>query len=181
MEIPAFVIHHPSAKDREDCVIDLQAKTGAFVSEAIWFEEKNKRHIGCTLSHIVVANTAKKILPDNYYLVFEDDCILSDNWTEILTNFQDYDIVYLGYTDICEHTIFGTHGLLISPKARDIIIEHALEYKDKVLHEGACDQILTKLIRDYKLKFKLPSYSRRQEFAHQKKGLVSQISGNLRK
>jgi GR25 family glycosyltransferase involved in LPS biosynthesis len=134
---------------------------------------------GCTRSHVEVAKLAKQLFPHDSYLVFEDDCVLSDGWDTIYKAHPTADIVYLGYNDMCEHTIFGTHALLISPKARDLFLQQWQTIGEKVQNRMATDWILSRLIRDNKLYVVLPD-KQTKELAMQKKGLVSLITKSVR-
>jgi GR25 family glycosyltransferase involved in LPS biosynthesis len=177
--IPAFVIHHPSSVERESVVADLVEKTGAVVVEAILLPHGPE---GCTRSHLAVANFAKEFFPDHSYLVFEDDCVLEDGWDDILKLFPNADLLYLGYTERSSHTIFGTHGLYMSPKARDCFQEHAEEINREIPppHTWATDWILTRLFQRYNLQTEMPTYELRNRWCYQKKGLKSTITGKIR-
>ena len=174
---PAFVIHHTSSTDRVEIVKDIVKKTDATIVQSILLPN---RKLGCTASHLSVAKLAKSLFPLQSYLVFEDDCVLSENWMDALKGVESADVVYLGYNDKCEHTVFGTHALLISPKARDAIIEEADKVKDEVIDKGAYDHILSLLCRRKGLQVAMPKKEFRGTFAHQKKGLISTITGRAR-
>lgn len=174
---PAFVIHHNSSTDRVEIVKDIVKKTDATIVQSILLQNPK---LGCTASHIHCAKLARSMFPLKHYLVFEDDCILSEDWEACLTGVESADVVYLGYNDKCEHTVFGTHALLISPKARDAIIEEADKVKDEVIDKGAYDHILSLLCRRQGLQVAMPKMEFRGTFAHQKKGLVSLITGKPR-
>lgn len=174
----AFVIHHPSSTDREAIVKNIVDKTGARVLEAYLLPDG---HEGCTRSHLKIAILHKMFYANEPYLVFEDDCVLEPGWDDILKQYGNCDIVYLGYTDACEHTIFGTHGLMMSPKARDILLSNAETTADKVQRKWAMDQILTRLAKDFQLQIAMPTYEERQKYAYQAKGLKSLITGNIRR
>ena len=179
MKYPAYIIHHSSCVEREPLVKDLVEKTGGVVIPALFLQDRNA---GCTKSHHAVAWIAKQQYPDSPYLVFEDDCVLEDNWEEALEFFEKShhfdDIVYLGYNDQCEKTVFGTHALLMTPKARDILLEKQEMFMKIVEVKNANDWILSALCRHYNLKFSLPIPKNR--WCHQKTGLRSTITGNIR-
>ena len=173
--IPAFIIHSSKCIERQPIVKELQEKTGATVLEASLLENRRE---GCSTSHIRVAETAKKLYPSQPYLVFEDDCILNDNWKESLT--LSSDVVYLGYNNSSKTTIFGTHALLISPKARDIILNHTRQHALDVYDKWAFDWILSFLCHSYNLSVQLPSFDKRNLYCFQKPNLISQITGKPR-
>ena len=174
---PAFVIHHNSSTDREEIVQDIVKKTGATIVQSILLPN---RKLGCTASHIHCAKMAKSLYPLKHYLVFEDDCVLSEDWRSCIEGLEMVDVVYLGYNDKCSHTTFGTHALLISPKARDKIIEEADKLKDEVIDKGAFDHILSLLCRREGLLTALPKLEDKERWAVQKKGLISLITGRAR-
>jgi GR25 family glycosyltransferase involved in LPS biosynthesis len=176
--IPSFVIHNSSSKDRDLFVDALLKQTRATVFEAIMTP---KGVDGCRQSHINVAKLAKQLHPTSHYIVFEDDCILSENWQEILKGYEFADVLYLGYNDRCSKAVFGTHALYLSPKARDVIIEGAERYKDCVENKGAYDWILSLLCRKYGLITCMPKMENRELFCHQAKDVVSLITGQTRK
>lgn len=174
---PSFVIHHHESTDRDELVQDIVKKTKAIQMEAIWLDNKQK---GCSLSHVHVAKMALKLYPLKHYLVFEDDCVLSDDWEEALKGMEMADVVYIGYNGKCEHTIFGTHALYLSPKARDVIIDFTAEVAEDVVEKWAFDHILTRLCRTKGLVVAMPKLEHKEIYAVQKKGLVSTITGNPR-
>jgi len=175
--IPAFVIHHPSSSERSEIVKDLVEKTDAVVVEAILLSDGKA---GCRASHLRVAHLAKEQYPKSHYLVFEDDCILSEDWKDCLAGMEMADVLYLGYNDKCSHTTFGTHALMISPRARDKILLETENLADKVIDKGAFDHILSKLCRQEGLLTCMPPPDEKSRWAYQKKGLRSLITGNLR-
>jgi GR25 family glycosyltransferase involved in LPS biosynthesis len=118
--------------------------------------------------------------PNKHILIFEDDCVLSEDWQEVMKGYEFADVLYLGYNDRCEHSVFGTHALYISPKARDVIIDHTEQFKDEVPNKGAYDMILSLLCRKYGLITCIPRTEDREKYAVQKKGLISQITGQPR-
>ena len=175
---PSYVIHSSISKDRDSLVDALVKETGATVFDAIMDTDA---HLGCTRSHIAVAKLAKESHPTSHYLVFEDDCVLSENWKDILKGYQFADVLYLGYNNRCDEAVFGTHALYLSPKARDVIIEGAERYKDCVKPKNACDWILSLLCRKYGLITCIPKLDNRELYCHQQKGIVSLITGLPRK
>lgn len=176
--LPAFIIHSSSSTDRNSIVQDIVQKTNATVFDAIMTVDGKD---GCRKSHIEVAKLAKLSFPSSHYLVFEDDCILRENWREVLKGYEFADVLYLGYNDRCSKAVFGTHALFLSPKARDAIIQDAETLKDSVENKGAYDWILSLLCRKYGLITCMPRMENRELFCHQQKELVSLITGQLRK
>ena len=174
---PAFVLHSSSCSERDDIVIDIINKTKATVFESYVFSDGKK---GCRYSHIGACKLARSLYPDKHFLIFEDDCVLSEDWADVLKGHEFADILYLGYNDRSEHSVFGTHALYISPKARDVIIEHTEEWKNEVVDKGAYDMILSLLCRKYGLITCIPRMEDREKYAVQKKGLISQITGKIR-
>jgi len=174
---PAFVIHDSNCHSREEIVKDLVDKTRATVFQSYMLKDGSE---GCMSSHIGVARLAKGLHPTKHYLVFEDDCVLEDGWEEALKGLEFADVVYLGYNDKCQEATFGTHALLLSPKARDCIQEHAREIGSEIRPKYAFDWILSKLCRKYGLITCMPRMDDRKKWCHQKTGLVSQITGQIR-
>lgn len=177
MQYPAYIIHHSSCTDRDSIVEDLIRQTNGIVVPAVWLED---RKAGCRLSHQLVAKMAKEQHPDSPYLVFEDDCILRENWQECLKFWNEKsDVLYLGYNGKHrKHIVLATHALMISPRARDIIIDHTEDYVEEVENTGAYDWILNYLCADYKLRMILPLD--KDKWCYQQEGLISTITGNAR-
>ena len=174
---PAFIIHHSNSSERAELVKDLQRKTGAILVEAIMLPdglEGNKE------SHLAVARLAKSLHPDKHYLVFEDDCVLSEEWNKAIEGMQIADVLYLGYSDKCEHTTFGTHALLMGPKGRDALLHRANIVCHQVLRKQAMDHILSRICREEGLLVAMPPFVAREYFAYQKKGIKSLITGQIR-
>lgn len=169
--IPAYIIHKKDCSERIPIVNELIQKTNAKLVKAIYYEKNGKK--GCRESHTLVANSAKSSHPNSYYLVFEDDCVLLEGWEKALENYENYDIIYLGCNDVCVQTIFGTHALLISPKVRDLIIQHTEEFSEEF---EAFDWILSAIIREYRLNLKVMM----PNVAIQKEGVISLITGKPR-
>ena len=175
--IPAFVLHNSSCSEREEIVKDIVDKTKATVFQSYLLPDGKK---GCRYSHIGACKLAKGMYPEKHFLIFEDDCVLSDDWADVIKGYEFADVLYLGYNDKCSHTVFGTHALYISPKARDIILEHTEQFKDDVPNKGAYDMILSLLCRRFGLITCIPREEIREKYASQKKGLISQITGKIR-
>lgn len=175
--IPAFVIHDMNNQERKETVRALCEKTGASIVNAIVLPNGRE---GCLKSHIKVAQLAQQLFPDQHYLVFEDDCVLEEGWDCILKEFPNGDLVYLGYTEASKDTIFGTHGMCISPRLRDIILAHGLDYAFKVRFPWAADWVIPKLCKDYGMEVYRPAYEYKELWCYQKRGLKSQITGKIR-
>ena len=180
MTLPAYIIHSSHSTDRESLVASLQEKTGGTVVEAIWLKF---RKLGCSYSHIKVAALAKQNHPDSAYLVFEDDCILKDTWTEALDywsyTYQHDELVYLGYNETSDEVVFGTHALLITPRVRDLILAHTESYIPRVQNVGAYDWILNRICTDFNVRISLPPSG--EKWCYQQKGLLSTITGTIRR
>lgn len=94
--IPSFVIHSSTSNTRDGFVNTLVKETGSTVFDAIMTVDGKD---GCRQSHIAVAKLSKQSHPTSHYLVFEDDCILSENWQQVLKGYEFADVLYLGYND----------------------------------------------------------------------------------
>jgi GR25 family glycosyltransferase involved in LPS biosynthesis len=175
--IPAFVIHNSSSTERDDVVKELCLKTKAMVVEGVF--EANRKD-GCRHAHQNVARLARSLYPTKHYLVFEDDCVLSEDWERCVEGMEVADVLYLGYNDKCSHTTFGTHALMMSPKARDKILSDSEKLKDEVIDKGAYDHVLSKLCRQEGLLTAMPPVDEKERWAWQKKGLKSTITGKTR-
>jgi len=175
--LPSFIIHHPSSVERSGIVKDLITKTGGTVVEACLMTDGKA---GCRASHLKVAKIAKELCPTKHYLVFEDDCVLSDDWNYCIEGMEVADVLYLGFNDKCHHTTFGTHALMISPRARDKILSQTEALAGSVIDKGAYDHILSQLCRQEGLLTAMPPVDEKDKWAYQKKGLRSLITGTLR-
>ena len=172
--VPTFVIHDPDCHERDDIVKDIQDKTGADKVLARVYPDGKR---GCRESHLLCAEMASNIGPDQSYFVFEDDCVLSEDWVECLPE-EAYDIYYLGYNKIDGDVIYGTHAMLIGWRARTIFLRHAEEEVMNVSDIGAWDHIVSRLVKKYNLHVWFPKENR---YAIQKPGLISSITGKRRK
>jgi hypothetical protein len=172
--IPAFLIHSSDSHDRDDVVKNILDEVNVEIVEAIVLDN---RLLGCCLSHLKVAHLARQLYPNLPYLVLEDDCVLKPGWKEGVWDLSG-DVVYLGYND--KHStgvLFGTHAMLISPAARDYLIEH-LEQSIRSSKVPEYDWLCWKLWMDGK--FEVGSPDQKDLYCEQKKGLVSLITGNIR-
>jgi GR25 family glycosyltransferase involved in LPS biosynthesis len=176
---PAFIIHSKSCSERASLVADLVTKTGAIVVEAEMLANPVE---GCFKSHLKVAALAKDLYPNESYLVFEDDCVLRHGWETFLNQSEclQGDLVYLGYTDMCEKTIFGTHGMLISPRFRDSVLSHWQDHVHAVQFHWAADWVLPRMATVFQMEVIRPLHYDREKYCYQMKGLRSQITGKLR-
>lgn len=170
--LPAFVLHNSASTERDEIVRELVKKTGATQFQSFLLDD---RVMGCLESHLGVAKIAKALHPTSDYLVFEDDCELFDGW-EQMRDVSGVDVVWIGYTDRCEHSTFGTHALRMSPRARDKILELSYSVGRRTQAKNAFDQVLSKICREEGLSEAMPKYEMREQFAKQKRGVVSLIT-----
>jgi GR25 family glycosyltransferase involved in LPS biosynthesis len=177
MKPPSFVIHNPSSSERTEIVKELIKKTGATLVEAVMMSNGKD---GCRASHQAVARLARGLHPTSHYLVFEDDCVLSDDWESCIEGMEVADVLYLGYNGKSKEITYGTHALMVSPKARDKILSESEKLKDAVVDKGAYDHILSKLCRQEGLLTAMPPPDEKEKWAWQKKGLKSLITGQIR-
>ena len=174
---PSFVIHHSNHVERDEVVKDIIQKTKATMFEAYLLKDALR---GNLMSHVGVAKLARSLYPTKSYIVFEDDCELSENWKDPLQVAEDFDVTYIGYTDRCEKATFGTHALCISPKARDLIIQKAVFYANDTERKDAFDWILSKMCREEGLAVAMPKMEMRETFCRQKRGIKSTVTGEVR-
>ena len=170
----SFLIHHSNCKERDGYVKTIVEKTNALVIDPVWCPYFPT--LGCILSHIKVAR-----LGEGGYYVFEDDCEIVEDFLNIPL---DYDIIYFGINGKafqrrpieCMH-YWGTHALYISERARKILIDNWEKELEVLYPKGfpAIDEILSVLIVRHSLSFKI------YDSVRQAKGLVSSISGTVRK
>lgn len=169
----SFVIHNKDCQERKELVDILLNKTKCHIIDPVWCPIFPV--LGCILSHIKVAR-----LGEGGYFVFEDDAVFNDEFFDIRL---DTDIIYFGINGkalqhkpiSCIH-FWGTHALFISEKARLILLN---EWEKELQFEypkgfPAFDEILSVLIYKHNLSFKI------FDCIHQRKGLVSYISGSVR-
>lgn len=177
MKPPAFIIHNPSCSERTEIVKDLIKKTNGMIVEAVMLPDGLD---GNRQSHSAVARLARSLYPKKHYLVFEDDCVLSDDWERCIEGMECMDVLYLGYNDKCKEVTFGTHALLISPQARDFIISESDKYAKIVDRKNAMDHIVSKMCRELGLFTAMPPFDERERWAEQKKGIKSLITNQIR-
>ena len=186
--IPAYIIHNTSQIERKEIVDRLIQATGAKVVEAVWNTQDPV--LGCRESHKKVARLAKEEYPHSSYLVFEDDCeIVDPNFLELLNEHKDVDILYFGVNGFCVHQqpyrlrhSWGTHAMMITPKARDCFLEKETEILQMRFPLGnhPLDQLFCVLEDKEKLKVWKPDESAMKQWVRQKPGLKSAISGSIR-
>lgn len=177
MKPPCFIIHDPNSYERTEIVNKLIEQTKGTILSAIMLPNGKD---GCRASHLAVARLARSLYPDKHYLVFEDDCVLSDDWKDCIEGMECIDVLYLGYNGKSSDITYGTHALLISPKARDKILSETEKLKNNVVDKGAYDHILSKICRQEGLLVAMPSLDDKDKWAEQKKGLKSLITGRIR-
>jgi hypothetical protein len=174
---PSFVIHNYHSSERAEIVKTLVQRTKATVVSAVMLPDGKD---GCRASHLAVARLARGLYPTKHYLVLEDDCVLSEDWEQCLEGMQMADVVYLGYNDKTSSVTYGTHALMVSPKARDALLKWTEALKDDVEDRGAFDHILSKICRQEGLLVAMPPPDQRDRYAVQKAGLRSLITGQIR-
>jgi hypothetical protein len=167
----AYVIHHSDCHDREPVVQALVHATDATVVDAVWFSDRSRRYEGNSRSHVKVAQQA-----EDEYLVFEDDCVLADDWRSVLQGKDDFDVIFLGVNSDAG-VPFGTHALVIRQRARLAIIEDTERLSHAVWQTWAFDHILNLICKQRGLRVWVPDEANWQRWALQKKGMLSTITG----
>jgi hypothetical protein len=186
--LPSYVIHNYKQVDRKEIVEKLIEATGAKVVEAVWSKEDPVW--GCRESHKKVAQIAKEEYPDSAYLVFEDDCeIVDSSFLRLILDHLDVDILYFGVNGFCVHSkpfplehSWGTHAMMITPKARDLFLEKEAEYlkMEFPLGNHPYDQLMCVMAEREHLNVWKPNEQLMNKWVRQKPGLVSSISGSVR-
>lgn len=186
-QIPVFLIAMLGNKERKENIEKLIDKFHPFVIKAVL---NNSPQVGNCLSHYQVARMAKLLFPDKSYLVLEDDAeVVDDNFWSLIEEHKDVDLLYFGYNGVCNHTkpvdleyVWGTHALLISPSARDAIIEKydEVDKSEFWTQYVGFDSLLTVIAHKANLTTWKPSLEDRYKYICQKEGYVSFLSGNLR-
>ena len=187
--LPAYIIHNSKQTERLDIVEKLIQTTGAKVVEAVWNTQDPVW--GCRESHKKVARVAKEEHPNLPYLVFEDDCeIVDPNFLTLLTQHPDVDMLYFGVNGFCTHQVpyplrhsWGTHAMYITPKVRDILLTKESIFLNMRFPLGnhPMDQLFCVMEHQEKLKVWKPDESSMTRWVRQKPGLISSISGAIRK
>jgi len=205
----SYVIHMSSATEREEIVQKLedffQAKRMEAVKGDLVLEKyKSCKHplfgqkvligaIGCIESHIAILKQAKLGKP--YLGIFEDDCEINVSVSEI-EHFlsenipDDWDIICLGTTESVKPyssvnsevdkigRFWGTHAMIVK---KEIIPKLLFTYnrlmKEKIF--PVADWFYAFAIQEHKLNVYAPHKSK--AFVCQKEGLVSSITGGIRK
>jgi hypothetical protein len=186
--LPTYVIHNSQQTEREEIVNQIIQRTGGKVVEAVWSSQDPVW--GCRESHKKVARVAKEEYPDSAYLVFEDDCeILDPKFIYVILDHLDVDILYFGVNGFCVHQepfalkhSWGTHAMMMTPKARDTLLEKEHEYlKMKFpLGKHPYDMLLCVMAECEGLKVWKPDELTMTRWVRQKPGLKSSISGSIR-
>ena len=186
--LPAYIIHNSQQVEREEIVNKVIQTTGAKIVEAVW--NKKDPVSGCRESHKKVAKLAKEEHPDSPYLVFEDDCeILDPHFIDILSEHLDVDMLYFGLNGYCFHMkpfplkhSWGTHAMMMTPKARDTLLEKEALYLKMQFPLGnhPYDMLMCVMAERENLKVWKPDETSMTRWVRQKPGLTSSISGNIR-
>lgn len=163
--------------ERTEIVKDLLKKTNGMIVSAIMLPDGLE---GNRQSHSAVARLARSLHPTKHYLVFEDDCVLSEDWEKCIEGMEMADVLYLGYNDKGSDITYGTHALLISPKGRDKILSESEKVGKIVDRKNAMDHILSKICRQEGLLTAMPPFHERERWAEQKKGIKSLITNQIR-
>lgn len=172
--LPTYILHSSDSKDRDELVARLLDETNGYIVEAIILDN---RLLGCCMSHLKIAHLSRKLYPNLPYLVLEDDCVLHPGWKDALCDLSG-DVLYLGYNDKASHgVLFGTHAMVISPHAREYLIEH-LEQAIKKTTFPAYDWLCWQLWKEGEFVVDYPKT--KDVYCEQQKGLRSLISGNIR-
>lgn len=173
---PAFIIHSSTfSADRKSYVTALQEETGATLVEATLLDN---RLIGCSLSHLKVAQLANQMYPDSSYIVFEDDCVLTSDWKDGLRDLSG-DVCYLGYNDRgSDGILYGTHAMIISVKARQKILDY-LPFLLQISSFPAYDHLCWSIWKGSFCTVGAPICG--FLWAYQAKGILSLITGNPRR
>lgn len=187
-KIPCFLIAMLGSVERAENIATLIQKFNPIIQRAIL---NNSPQVGNCLSHLQVARTAKLLFPDKPYLVLEDDAEVKDDKFWILAEeHKDVDLLYFGYNNSCHHYkpiyteyTWGTHALLISPSARDAIIEKYDEVNNMEFwtKEIGFDSMLTVIAHKAGLTSWKPAKEDRYKYICQKEGFTSFLSGCKRR
>jgi hypothetical protein len=162
-----------SATERDGLVKSIVDLTNAEIFEAIVMDN---RVAGCIASHTEIY---KRVPEGEDLMVFEDDCEIFDaSFPQVVAeNKHKYDLMYIGVnmntTSGSKITgSYGTHAMWISPKAIKIFLKHK--------HRNVpFDHIWNDIEKEYKLSVWRPSNI--HQYVKQKSGLVSYITGGIRK
>ena len=187
-KIPVILIAMLGSVERAENIATLINKFNPIIQRAI---TNNSPHRGNCLSHLQVAKTAKLLFPDLPYLVLEDDAfVVDENFWTLIDEHKDVDLLYFGYNNSCSHYkpipteyVWGTHCLLVSPKARDAIINHFEEVSNMEFwtQEIGFDSMLTVIAHKAGLTSWKPAKQDRYKYICQKEGFTSFLSGHKRR
>ena len=187
-KIPVFLIAMLGSVERAENIAKLIQKFNPIIQRAIL---NNSPQVGNCLSHLQVARTAKLLFPNSPYLVLEDDAeVVDDKFWTLVEEHKDVDLLYFGYNNSCSHYkpipteyVWGTHAVLISPSARDAIIEKYDEVNNMEFWTQyvGFDSMLTVIAHLAKLKSWKPAKEDRYKYICQKEGYTSFLSGCKRK
>lgn len=150
------------------------------------WREMSLGELGCNASHIALY---KSLIGRGFATIFEDDAIVTDTagLTEFLKKIPyGSDIILLGYNDILDGDIinnykvvskfYGTHAMIVSEKARAYFIDEYTTLME--MNESMpTDWLWSHCISKYRLKVYAPVIPS----VTQIEGIVSSISGNIRK
>jgi hypothetical protein len=152
----AYIIHSSAATNRSMYVSEIQRKTGALVFRAIEIAKVGDyvgRRKGCTLSHIGILRRAARDV-----LVFEDDCVLQDNFAEaIQMHKHTHDIVYVGLLKSWNGGSSGAHAYWVSQKAKQVYLRHLDTVDPQVADKYPPDLAWNMIINRYGLKAWYPT------------------------
>ena len=111
------------------------------------------RRKGCTLSHMGILRKAPRDV-----LVFEDDCILQDNFADaIRTHKHTHDIVYVGVLKSWNGGSSGTHAYWVSQKAKQTFLQHVYKVDPNLADKYPTDLAWNMIISRYGLKAWYPT------------------------
>ena len=200
--VPCFVIHRQQDIERESCIVDLEAWIGTKIQreEGIdgsiyqhwwhpWTGTTTPAEIGCLMSHINVLNKFPE--KAKYICLFEDDAEGVgdfDGYLERVFALGEPDIIYLGINEIVEgeetadtgikkvSRTWGAHAVIFNQKAVTAILKTHNEYINKGFALPA-DWLYNYAIKECNL----TAYAPIVATIRQKPGLISKITGKMRK
>ena len=182
MKAKGFVIHLERAKDREPLVEALINRMSLTADMKIWPGIEGGNY-GCTASHLALyRQMLEEGVPEWY--VFEDDCVMPKWFNRSMAK---YDIYLIGATDYVKfhklqeqedvarvYKFYGTHAMIMTAKAAKAILEVAESEAPQI----PMDHLVMKAIEKKDL-IVYGTNPPRQD-VHQKCGIVSYITGNIR-
>jgi GR25 family glycosyltransferase involved in LPS biosynthesis len=210
-EIPFFCIHLERAKEREAFMTHFQnslgrpitiwpASEGSEIAKLGWprkhpiEQQTNDGNLGCLDSHL---RLLQHMLEKGYEVigVFEDDAEMTESVSKLHEFYQDaaklepkWDILVLGATEWVDSTLasptirkptrfWGTHAMLLTRKAAQAALDTHKRLQEKGYAYPA-DWFYSATITQNNLVAYGP---RNSKLIQQKPGLVSAISGKVRK